>query len=65
MSDVVMRCTNQLNFIGDKMTVIKSCNCAHKFQDEKYGKGQRVKNETTKKKGIETVYRCTVCKSES
>ena len=47
------------------MTVIKQCNCKNDFQDEKYGKGNRVKNETTKKSGADTVYRCTVCKSES
>ncbi len=37
-------------------TRVQRCNCAHKFQDELYGKGKRLFNE--KKDGS---WRCTVC----
>lgn len=35
---------------------IKNCKCKHEYQDRKYGKGRRVKNETGNAQ-----YRCTVC----
>jgi len=38
------------------MTFIKKCSCKNEWQDEKYGKGMRVKNSTPKDE-----YRCTVC----
>lgn len=38
------------------MTVIEKCDCKNDFQDRRYGKGKRVKNET---KGGGA--RCTVC----
>lgn len=41
------------------MTVIKPCTCEHKFQDETYGKGKRVHNESFDGKRS----KCTVCKS--
>jgi hypothetical protein len=41
---------------------IKKCTCDHKFQDERYGKKNRVMNKTAKVNP--TVYRCTVCKAE-
>jgi len=44
------------------MTKIKQCGCEHKFQDKKYGKGNRVFNKTMKDDG--TIFRCTVCKKE-
>ena len=28
-------------------TMIKKCSCQNKYQDEQYGKGMRVHNETT------------------
>ena len=37
--------------------MIKKCTCEHKYQDEKYGKGNRVHNELASGKG----HRCTVC----
>jgi hypothetical protein len=40
------------------MTKIMKCFCDHKFQDQAYGPGKRVFNETTKKG---TPWRCTVC----
>ncbi|QCG76296.1 hypothetical protein Cassandra_0226 [Pseudomonas phage Cassandra] len=40
------------------MDNIKSCKCAHDFQDSVYGKGNRVHNVFTKG------YRCTVCGKE-
>lgn len=40
------------------MTEIKKCSCEHGYQDQKYGKGQRVHNKTTKG------WRCSVCKKE-
>ncbi len=46
-------------------TQIVSCNCKHKFQDETYGKGQRVttpNNEEQAKKNF--IVRCTVCARE-
>jgi hypothetical protein len=41
--------------------MIKKCNCNHKYQDEKYGKGNRVMNKTTKQP---VTYRCTICGKE-
>ena len=35
--------------------MIKTCDCKHEYQDEKYDKGKRVQNPTAKG------YRCTVC----
>ena len=46
---MILRCTN---------------NCAHSFQDKRYGKGKRVFNLTTKEQGEEKVYRCIVCLNE-
>ena len=40
------------------MTVIKQCKCQHEFQDQRYGKGNRVHN-TCRPEGKA---RCTVCK---
>ena len=40
---------------GAKGTAIKKCACESQYQDEKYGKGNRVCNKTTKGE------RCTVC----
>ena len=37
--------------------MIKKCTCDHKYQDERYGKGERVHNELEGAKE----YRCTVC----
>ena len=31
--------------------MIRKCDCKHKFQDEKYGKGMRVHNERAGKDG--------------
>ena len=41
--------------------MIRKCDCKHKFQDEKYGKGMRVHNERAGKDGG---CRCTVCGKE-
>jgi len=40
------------------MTLIKPCTCVHAYQDEKYGKRNRVHNTT-----VSTAHdhRCTVC----
>jgi len=45
------------------MTRIMKCSCDHKFQDEKYGKGNRVCNQTMK--DDKRTYRCTICEKES
>ena len=37
-------------------TRILRCNCEHKFQDQRYGKGKRVHNKTK-----DGGWRCTVC----
>jgi hypothetical protein len=43
------------------MVVIKQCTCKHKFQDERYGKGNRVHNVgKAKTLGMEA-HVCTVC----
>lgn len=34
---------------------VKQCDCAHDYQDAKYGKGKRVHNPSAKG------YKCTVC----
>jgi hypothetical protein len=41
--------------------MISPCKCASEYQDQKYGKGNRVKNPT--KKGKDG--RCTVCGNAS
>lgn len=45
------------------MTRIIQCTCQHEFQDELYGKRNRVFNETVSGDKV-TGYRCTVCKKE-
>jgi hypothetical protein len=45
--------------------MIKKCTCKHEYQDKKYGKGNRIFNPTSKKKGADSIYyRCTVCLRE-
>jgi len=41
---------------GGKQKMIYPCNCTHEYQDKKYGKGNRVFNET-----MSHNYRCSVC----
>lgn len=36
-------------------SIVASCDCSHTYQDEKYGKGQRVMN------GCRGGYSCTIC----
>jgi hypothetical protein len=43
---------------------IRPCTCKHEFQDERYGKGNRVHTERTKVSAGERVLTCTVCRSE-
>ena len=53
MSEVVQ------NAVKKSHTLILSCSCAHKYQDECYGVGKRLFNhmgDNSSKK-----YRCTVC----
>lgn len=45
-------------------TKIRQCKCDSKFQDLKYGKGNRVCNLTEKGNSLNPVNRCTVCGSE-
>jgi len=44
-------------------TKILFCDCVHEFQDEKYGKHQRLHNSTLDDKK-RPPWRCTVCKKE-
>lgn len=46
------------------MTSIKKCSCKNKYQDSKYGVGNRVTNLTNKTAGSKTISRCTVCNKE-
>lgn len=41
-------------------TKIMKCDCEHEYQDEKYGKSNRVHNHVKSK----DKWRCTVCKKE-
>lgn len=41
--------------------VITTCKCSHEYQDQKYGKGNRVHNPAKPKAGKATAIRCTVC----
>jgi hypothetical protein len=41
-------------------TIVQSCTCVHKQQDEIHGKGRRVFNYAKKNES----WRCTVCKRE-
>lgn len=44
--------------------MIIPCNCKHEYQDETYGKGNRVHNFATKAgQGGAGAWRCTVCSS--
>lgn len=46
------------------MYKILSCSCKHEFQDEKYGRGNRVCNEVNGKDTKESGnmwFRCTIC----
>ena len=45
-------------------TKVKFCPCAHAYQDEKYGKQNRVHNLKQKNKEVKS-WRCTVCGKES
>jgi hypothetical protein len=40
--------------------MIKKCTCEHVFQDQKYGKGNRVHNKA-KGPNNSVEWRCTVC----
>ena len=42
---------------------IMKCTCEHKYQDKKYGKGNRVHNEITRTTNLMN-WRCTVCGKE-
>ena len=44
--------------------MIKHCSCVNEYQDEKYGKGNRVHNECKGATKDKHVYRCTVCSNE-
>lgn len=45
--------------------MIMKCRCEHKGQDKLHGKGNRVFNLTSKKKGVDKkFFRCTVCLQE-
>jgi hypothetical protein len=43
-------------------TKVMRCSCNHKFQDQKYGKDNRVFN---RRAGEPPKYRCTVCSKEN
>lgn len=46
-------------------TVVTTCKCKNDFQDQTYGKQQRVFNTTMKKAGDGRIgIRCTACGSE-
>ena len=46
-----------------RATKILECNCMHEYQDERYGKGQRVHNYARKGLGGDNNpgWRCTAC----
>ena len=44
--------------------MILPCKCENKYQDEKYGKGNRVYNLCKAKSSGQKRYRCSVCKDE-
>ena len=46
------------------MTKILKCTCQHEYQDEIYGKGNRVHNPLKTSQHEQPKYRCTVCKQE-
>lgn len=45
--------------------MILKCSCRHDYQDNRYGKGRRVFNETSKGDANDRTYRCTVCSHET
>lgn len=45
-------------------THIITCDCENKYQDKKYGKGNRVANQIKKMADVIPVVRCTVCGKE-
>jgi len=40
---------------------IRACSCAHKYQDEKYGKSMKVHNKGVSKTPGSDVWVCSVC----
>lgn len=46
------------------MIAILRCTCSHPFQDQEYGKGNRVHNPLPKKKDAPQRVRCSVCLDE-
>jgi hypothetical protein len=40
---------------------IKSCNCTHVYQDNKYGNGMRVHNKSKSRVTGKDAWTCTVC----
>jgi len=45
-------------------TTIKKCDCKHKYQDKKYGEGNRVHNTKSIVKSGKNA-KCTVCEKEN
>lgn len=41
--------------------MILKCNCNHEYQDEKYGKKNRVHNKLSESRSDNMKYKCTVC----
>lgn len=46
--------------VNDSSIAIRPCRCSHKWQDERYGKGNRVFNRNMKDKTKNEAV-CTVC----
>lgn len=44
--------------------MVLKCNCNHEYQDEEYGKNNRVHNKMEKSVNEKYMYRCTVCSKE-
>lgn len=45
-------------------TAVKKCSCQHKFQDQRYGQGNRLMNPCKGPGASDVAYRCTVCNVE-
>lgn len=45
--------------------MVKPCTCKHTFQDEKYGPGRRVHNDTKPDSAGKPQVRCSVCGTQT
>lgn len=53
-----------MNVTNQEACIIRPCNCKNEFQDNTYGKQNRVWNHAPGKGAKPKRYRCTICHAE-